>query len=249
MNDRPIVSRRTGELVGYLHKTGGAPIPARELAAPEAPSRHDLPILAEQYRTAVNPERLGRFAERMGLGVASLLRLRVGWSGSAWAFPMTDARGTVIGVRLRSDDGRKYAVRGSRNGLFVPVDLPAEGPLLVCEGPTSCAALLDLGFAAVGRPSCSGGGWLVRDLLRRGARRDVVLFGDHDEAKPRPDGSVFYPGQEGADRLAADLLPAARSLKVVVPPFAKDARDWKRDGATRDVVNAVIRAANYVRAS
>ena len=34
---------------------------------------------------------------------------------------------------------------------------------------------------------------------------------------------------------------------VVLPPFVKDARDWKAAGATKEVVLAVIKAANYAR--
>jgi hypothetical protein len=235
---------------GWLHRLGETVAGAEVTRKAERPglSRAELTRLAESYRTSVNPERLTRFADSMGLTVESLRRLRTGWAHdrAAWTFPMQNATGAVTGIRLRLEDGRKLSVTGGREGLFVPDALDPAGPLLMCEGPTSCAALLDMGFAAVGRPSCSGGVELVRVFLHA-HRRDVVILGDHDSAKPRPDGSSFYPGQDGAARLAREVVGVCRSLKVIVPPNAKDARDWKRAGATRAVVEAVIRAVNYVR--
>lgn len=233
---------------GWLHVIGKSwPRPTTRPAAEPVVSGPELSLMARQYRTAVNPQRVERLADSLGLTASSLYRLDVGWSVKhrAWAFPMTDAAGKVRGIRLRTDDGRKFSVKGGREGLFVPRDL-GPSALLVCEGPTSCAALLDLGFDAVGRPSCTGGGELLCGLLRQ-RRRDVVIFGDHDTEKTRPDGSTFRPGQDGAERLAAEVAALCRSVKVVIPPNAKDARDWKNAGATRAVIEAVIRAQPYRR--
>jgi phage/plasmid primase-like uncharacterized protein len=203
----------------------------------------------QQYRTAINPERLEKFAGKLGLTVASLNRLQIGWAfdKNAWAFPMVNAEGELQGIRLRAADGSKFAVSGGREGLFVPADLPSAGMLLFCEGPTTCAALLDMGFDVIGRPSCMSGVDHVLAVLLRRHRGDVVIVSDNDEAKDRPDGSVWYPGQEGAARLAQQILPLCRSVKIIAPAFHKDARDWKAAGATLAVVSAVIKAASYIR--
>jgi len=140
----------------YLHYLAGVERKSSGLRAVTLPertaSRNDLPILAKQHRTAVNPARLLRLAERLGVTVTSLNRLDIGWAfdAGAWAFPMTDATGRLLGIHLRLDSGRKFAVTGGREGLFIPADLPQGGELLIAEGPTDCAALLDLGFAAAG---------------------------------------------------------------------------------------------------
>jgi hypothetical protein len=251
-NGHPVSSKRTGEFVGYPHRLGASNRPSAALprpAHPPAAARQDLALLVKQYETAVTVDRLASFAARMGLTPASLSRLRIGWVAErrAWSFPMTDERHHIVGIRLRTESGAKFAVPGSQNGLFIPHDLADTSPLLVCEGPTSCAALLDLGYSAIGRPSCTGGSAMLHHLLTNLRRQDVVVFGDHDEAKPRSDGTTFRPGQEGATRLAQTLLPVCRSVKVVVPPFSKDPREWKRDGATKSIIDAVIRAMNYVR--
>ena len=237
---------------GYLHKLDGS-LTVSPAAPPErhAPvkSRPELANLMRGYRTAINPDKLERLAAVLGVTVASLNRLGIGWAfdRNAWAFPMTGEGGELLGVRLRRDDGRKFSITGGHEGLFIAADLPLVGPLVFCEGPTSAAALLDLEFQAIGRPSCMGGVGLVCDLIERRGRVDVVIFGDRDEAKPRPDGSVWFPGQDGAKRLAQEILPLCRSVKVILPPFHKDARDWKKAGATRGMVEAVIKAANYAR--
>jgi hypothetical protein len=90
-----------------------------------------------------------------------------------------------------------------------------------------------------------GGTKYVIEFLR-GRRRDVVIMADKDAPKQRPDGSVWYPGQEGAVRLSQAILPFVRSLKVVKPSFCKDVREWLKAGATKEGVTAVIRNARYV---
>ncbi len=65
---------------------------------------------------------LARFASELGVSAASLGRLgsKWSWEHKAWAFPMRATNGTILGVRLRGLDGRKWAVVGSRQGLFIP---------------------------------------------------------------------------------------------------------------------------------
>jgi phage/plasmid primase-like uncharacterized protein len=235
---------------GWFHKLNGkaAAAPAPRPSAPARLSPAEAANLARNYATAINPERLELFALDMGLSIPGLRRLGIGWAHdkSAWAFPMRDATGRITGLRLRTDAGRKFSIAGSREGLFIPDDLSGEGMLLICEGPTSCAALLDLGFDAIGRPSCNSGNAIVRNYLNDRPRRDVVILGDHDATHARPDGGRFRPGQDGARRLAQDALGCVRSLKVVIPPRCKDARDWLAMGATAATLRAIIRAANYL---
>jgi DNA primase len=146
---------------------------------------------------------------------------------------MTDAAGKLQGIRLRSASGFKYSVSGSRQGLFIPSDLPATELLLIGEGPTDTAALLDFGFSAVGRPSCTGGVRLLVELVRQRRRADVVIVADGDA-----------PGQRGAGNLAAALLAYSLAVRIITPPDGiKDAREWKRRGATAGDVLAIIDAA------
>ncbi len=147
---------------------------------------------------------------------------------------MSDATGTIIGIRRRLPSGRKLAVRGGREGLFVPTALSRSGRLLICEGPTDTAAMLGLGFAALGRPSCSGGTRFVGVLARA---REVVIVADGDE-----------PGRHGAIRLATTLHLHCPKVDIISPPpGVKDARAWVGAGATRHDIESTLANGPIVR--
>jgi DNA primase len=155
----------------------------------------------------------------LGVSAVSLERLGVGWDGEAFCFAMRDEQGRVIGVRRRFANGKKVCVAGSRNGLFIPNGLTGRGPLIVCEGPTDCAAALDLGLEAVGRPNCNS---KVRMTVRYVGTRPVIIVADNDEA-----------GIAGARILAEALAVRSSRVRIVVPPAGvKDLRDWKGKGLT-----------------
>ena len=192
----------------------------------------DFGPLATGYAASVEMAEVQGFAEQLGVSVGSLVRLAIGWAADhrAWSFPMYDAARCVQGIRLRSLSGRKWSVRGGREGLFLPTGLDFSKLLMICEGPTDTAALLDLGFEAIGRPSCSGGTMLLAEILRRAKPSGAVIVADRDG-----------PGQRGAEGLAMALLPVCRSVRVVCPPEGiKDARAWKQAGATLEDVRMVI---------
>ena len=236
---------------GWIHRLTepmGSMPPPRRARRPAERHRIDCVALMQRYAGDTAPGSVRRLAGLLGVSCVSLKRLGVAWAAEhhAWACPMYDADMNIIGLRLRDADGKKWAVRGSRNGLFVPdAGLPEQCELvLVAEGPTDVAALLDLGFCAIGRASCSGQVDMLVDVLYR---RNVVIVADRDEAKKRPDGSEFYPGQEGAERLAEALFGRARTVKVIKPLQGKDAREWKLAGATGDIISTVIRNSYYWR--
>ncbi len=145
---------------------------------------------------------------------------------------MVDANDRVVGIRLRREDGRKFAVTGGREGLFIPSDLPGGGQLFITEGPTDCAALLDLGFAALGRPSCTGGMRMAVDAVKRFRPHELVIVADGDE-----------PGRRGASLLSRVLVPYCLSIKTIRPPDGiKDVRAWNQAGATAVDIRAAVRS-------
>lgn len=145
------------------------------------------------------------------------------------AFPMFDWRRHLVGVRIRGYDGKKWALPGSRNGLFIPMNRKPEGWLFACEGPTDLAALLSLGLDGFGRPSCTGG---VEESVRLVGVRPLVIVADGDG-----------PGRDGAERLATAMRKASRDkvIRIIEPMGRKDMREWLKDGATRSIVEAVVK--------
>ncbi len=231
--------RRCGE-AGYLHKLRDTGATYRRVqrtrtvaASIPAPAFTEL---SERYRRAAIPTMIERFALQLGVSTESLIRLAVGWDGESWTFPMRNPAGNIVGIRRRLPNGRKLAAKGGKEGLFIPADLPASGLLLVSEGPTDTAALLTLGFAVIGRPSCLGG---VRYCCELARGRPAVVVADADD-----------PGRRGAEALANTLRVYCLDVRVIVPPFAsKDARDWVRSGARAADVQAAIAQAEAVRFS
>jgi hypothetical protein len=103
--------------------------------------------------------------------------------------------------------------------------------LSITEGPTDCAALLDLGFDAVGRPSCEGGTDLLLEYVKLRRPQRVAVFADAD---------AHGGGQRGAMKLANAMARAGMPVRVITPPASvKDVREWKRRGMS----NADVRAA------
>jgi hypothetical protein len=192
--------------------------------------RPDLPDfgqLAARCESQLNPESLNWLASNLGLNAETLLSMRAGWLAerNAFTFPMSDVTGRVRGIRLRVKSGRKFSVKGGNEGLFIPRSLPGDERLLVTEGPTDCAALLQLGFAAIGRPSCTGGVQLILDYVQSRSPREVVIVADSDASGV---------GRRGAEQLAIAIRLRVKSLRLIEPGAGKDVREWIRAGAGRD---------------
>jgi hypothetical protein len=202
---------------------------------------------AERCKAAISSSRVNTLASELGVTAESLHTIGVGWadeqslrtwraSGDGWkdqrpsgayTFPEQNGEGKVVGLSLRTEDGRKGAPSGrktgSKRGLVVPSSLATrDDPVCIVEGATDAAACEALGLAAVGRPSNTGG---ARDLAQLLRGRGVIVVGERDQ---KADGS--WPGRTGAERVAAHL---ATSWKQPVPfslPAAgsKDVREWLR---------------------
>lgn len=221
--------KRAGD-AGWLHiLRDGVELPPMPVRTEREPTtKIEFDRLAAKCVNNAKPERLVVLADGLGLSVKSLQCLNVGWYRNAWSFPMMDAGLNVLGIRLRLADGKKISVKGGHEGLFIPAgDRPKR--LLVCEGPTDTAALLDLGFYAVGRPNCSGGTRHLVALVREWGVEQVTILADRDG-----------PGFKGASVLARCLASFKVRCSIVTPP-AKDPRAWKNAGATTKDVLKLLR--------
>ncbi len=213
---------------GWLHVSDAAPRIERRHAQPTV-SLSNPDALLTRWRADTTPEQVAGLAEDLGVKATALGALGAVYSATreAWAFPMRDGAGRTVGIRLRAS-GRKWAVDGSREGLFYGDSL--SGIPLICEGPTDCAAAISIGFNAVGRPSCTGGVQHVRDLLTRLEVAKAIIVSDDDE-----------PGRRGAVRLAAAI---ALPHKILAVP-AKDLRDFVRAGATGALVRDMLKRQEW----
>lgn len=176
----------------------------------------------------------------LGVSVIALARLRIGWLAQPKAdtFPMLSwETGKPIGIRIRCrDSGKKWAIEGSKNGLFIPKGFDPRKPYGICEGPTDVAACLDLGFECIGRASCACNIDDITALVQKWHPKKLLIFADKDEA-----------GAIGADRLMLSILESPycpRMTRVTPPDGVNDMRQWKLAGATMKDVIAVIKHNN-----
>ena len=209
---------------GYFHSQ---PAPALTLPVPqpkpEAPPLDCSRMLAE-WAAATTPSALQTLSERLGVSFDSLTALGCSWAAKhrAWAFPMSDGYGNPIGIRLRNDAGEKWAVKGSRNGIFLPQSGTSMSQIaFVTEGPTDTAAALTIGLFAIGRPSCCLGGMEIRTALKRLLIRRAIMVLDNDA-----------PGETGGVRVASELQQVGIKVAMWTPP-AKDMRDFVKTGGSK----------------
>jgi len=194
-----------------------------------APSRQtpktptiDAAALVSRYQRNTTDAQFDTLADTLGLPCNAVRALAPGWASEhrAWAFPMRDGQGGIVGIRLRNDAGQKWAVTGSRSGIFIPTNTPQD-VAMICEGPTDTATALAMGYFAIGRPSCSSNATDVVNACIRLKIRRVIIVADNDG-----------PGLRGATDLAIAL---ELMHKFFIPP-TKDIRQLYKAGGRRDFV-------------
>jgi DNA primase len=236
------------DIIGYLRKTRSLTFPealrvlgghepfvyhhstARFIKeAPPKTAPRDFSQVAMAWSAGTTEAQMTDLAAKLGTSCEALYWLGCGWAPEhkAWAFPMHDATQRVIGVRLRDERGRKWAVKESKNGLFIPTIAP-DRRLIICEGPTDTAAALSIGFYAIGRASCNSGVDLVLGFLKKNRIiREVVLISDNDS-----------PGLKGAAALREQL--PVKSWLLMLP--MKDIRRYCQLGGERSVIETMVNA-------
>lgn len=214
---------------GFLHRLrerdpNERPREIQRPRRPEPPSPNWRDLM-NTFAMAIDEERLNRLADGLGVTSQSLDLLDIGFiHDTTWSFPMFNAKRNPVGIRTRTEDGQKRAIKGTKMGLFIP-SRRRDGLLIFAEGPTDCAAMLDLEFDCIGRPSCYGCEEWCAELSRR---RNVAIIADNDDSEV---------GKLGAERLANAIWKSASCVKIIHAGYAKDARAGKaKHGLSRDSI-------------
>ncbi len=209
---------------GWLHPIGsGKQIPKQSVR--EEPPRIDAGAIMKSFSDKKWPEMQIRFAQSLGVSLAALSAIGCAWAPAhhAWAFPMRDGVGNCVGIRLRTESGQKFAVPGSRSGIFIPSTEPNPTVYLM-EGPTSTAAALTIGLFAIGEPSCNASINYTQVAINRLRIKRAVIVADKDK-----------PGLRGASALASELqIPCCTLL---LP--CKDMRDFVNFGGTKELIESL----------
>lgn len=231
-----VESKTQFKSAGYLHALVGPPI---TVVQPTVETRPEIPQetfrhLVQEHRACVQPDPDGQYLQELGFSAEAAMRLEMMGFDDALGWPMTDGFGKYLGIRFRASNGRKWSLKGGKEGLFVPVDIDRVSTRVVYlpEGPTDTAALLTCGITAIGRPNNIGGVDLLRRWLSAHPLTKVVIVGDNDP----PDKG--RPGHKGACHLAAAL--GAFVLDIVSPRHYKDVRDMISHFVTAESAGRVI---------
>ena len=158
----------------------------------------------------------------------NLFSIRYSGQKCCYLFPMRSGKtNEIVGIQERYLNGDKKATSGSKLGLFIPykqtgehwsVNCPAP-TLVICEGLSDTATMVDLGFCAIGRPTCSTGTEHILDFLSHDNFGKIYIAADNDMV-----------GVNGAVKLrnAIRKYYATNVTIVIPPPGVKDVRDWRR---------------------
>jgi len=218
---------------GYLHSV------EEEIKVPKKntikrPAPINWRFLASYYWNLMTPELKKKLSESLGLGEHIVDVFMVGWDGEAYTIPMRNGIGEIIGIQRRFPSGKKLVIKGSQCGIFIPRRWWRESYLLVCEGMSDAAALVEMYFPAIGRYNCSSGSVYIYEFLCRHPEiQRVIIISDADG-----------PGYEGALRLCK-YLSGVRKCAIMLPEGGKDVREWKKFGLTREMLLAKLRKVRY----
>lgn len=239
-----VVSTRTKLLAdgdtGYLHPIDGAQARHTYVTRPPKDEAPFVParILFERWSAWTSKREMAKLADSLGVSVGSLVSLMaVQRDKSTWAFPMRDADCNMVGLRIRSNTGAKFASKGSHGGLFIPEHTEPQPTVFLPEGPTSTAAALTLGLFAIGRPSANSCILELARLIRKLKVRRAVILADTDTDAVRHDGSVLNAGNSGAEAVSAQLgIP---NCILTLP--CKDMRVFVSDGGDRATLDYLVK--------
>ncbi len=221
--------------VAYLHRRDGGPLPTLP------PKRQDQPTLncsklLLKWGVDYGFKSLAYLANSIGVKADALEQsgcVKAPEHG-VWAWPMYDGKGYVIGIRMRHESGKKWAVPGSHNGLFLSKKLSRD-ELWIVEGVTDLAAAISMGQDnCVGRPSCNGGVGFLNETIKRLGIKRATIVADVDDDRLINERTV-NPGIQGA--MALRELMHIPTRCVTLP--TKDLREFSQLGGNAMVFNAV----------
>ena len=142
-------------------------------------------------------------------------------------------------VRRRIEKGFYWEGDYKDAGLFGQHLFPPGGRhITVVEGELDAASAWELmgsRYPVVSIKSASSAVSDCRDAFEYlNSFEDIVLVFDTDEPKTRPDGSVFFPGQEAAKKVAELPFPPGK-VRILTLEHGKDPSEYLQKGIKHDV--------------
>ncbi len=236
-----VASDKPHASTGWYHFYDQKPPQFERKESTPPPRGINAPKIMRQWRERTTALQFNLLATQLGVLPESAMAIGAAWAPEhkAWAFPMKDGHGETVGIRLRNSSGFKWAVSGSKQGLFLPSSAVRLQPCAYLpEGPTDTMAGLSLGMYTIGRPTNLVGLEHMKVALRRLRIFKVIVIADNDEEKDLG-GRQMRPGIVGAFKLKRELgLPS-----VVWQPTGniKDLRQFCQCGGTKALIDSQVK--------
>lgn len=154
-------------------------------------------------------------------------------------YPYYTKDGTHVANKIRTEATKGFLAQGniSGSGLFGQNLFPAGGKTLtITEGELDALSVYEMFGSKYPVVSIKGSSSAEKDITDNweyvNSFESIVLVFDKDEGVRKHDGTLHYPGQEAAQRVAA--LFALGKVRIVTLGKAKDANDYIREGWGRD---------------
>lgn len=167
---------------------------------------------------------LSPLAIGLNVPVRSLVQLGTRYANEIWNFPMYDSNRQIIGVKRRNLEGKKWCLRSSQLGVYIPSTFDPEKSVVVCEGESDTAAALSVGLNAIGRASATSCGAIIKELVSNAP--EVVFVADNDSHLP-PSDPNYMIGLKKSVEIAKKIKSATM---IVYNENYKDLRDWVTSG-------------------
>lgn len=253
-SDRP--SR--GEAGGWLHPMDGAIVKPLYVPPPKRQKVINALAIWNQWKMQTTVHHKIQLGELLGVEPMAIDALGIVWAKEhdAWAIPMRNGRGVMVGIRLRTRAGDQFAVEGSNAGLFMALAIEPVKRLYICEGASDAAAGLSMGLWIIGRHSCAGQHDMISEFVTHHRVREVVIIADNDTEKHKLDCPArdetgrcnctpSLPGLEGAEKLQK-ALPVPSCIFL---PMTKDLRQFYQAGGTSEMIHAAIKDTTWINAN
>lgn len=164
----------------------------------------------------------------LGVSKLSIISLAAGQvRHGTWGFPMVNEHREVIGIKCRNLTGKKWCMKGSQLGLYVPLSYKEDIPVYVMEGESDTAAALSAGLNAIGVPSANACIQMLKQFLKG---QQAYYVADNDS---------HGVGLKGA----LDRLTLIGNGNVILNKRYKDFREWyntERNVSIKDIEQCII---------
>lgn len=174
--------------------------------------------------------------------------------GDEQYYPYYSSEGsTHTANKIRTVSNKGFLVQGTiqRTGLFGQQLFPSGGrSLTITEGELDALSVFEMFGSKYPAVSVRAASTAEKDVSDNwdyvNSFEQIVLVFDADKPHRKPDGTVYYPGQDAAKRVAA--LFQLGKVRIVTLEKAKDANDYIQNGWSEDFRKEWWRGSVYTPA-